>query len=102
MDVMEKLNQEVTVKMPAKFVSAIVKALEDGAIIHIAELQDDEDLTEQSKAYHASILTCYREVHRVFSKINDELFTKDEVRELSETANATLDSIAEAKEARIN
>lgn len=102
MHAIDKLDQDVTLKVPAKYVATLVKALEDGALVHLAELADDEELPERERAFHLSILVCYREVHRVLAKVNDELFTKDDISTLSKAAYATLDGMTGATKGSVN
>lgn len=88
----EKLNQELTVTMPVKYLSAIARALVEAAEIHQAYLKHKSDMTVHERAMRESCILCYGEVYEAVVELLKGKLTDDDVATLQKVALATVES----------
>jgi hypothetical protein len=94
----EKLDQEVAVTMPVKFLSAIVRALMDGAELHQLHLAtDDGEMDPREFMTRAACIKCYGEVFDLMSEAMKQHLSEDDVAVLRQVAEATVNAEAEHK-----
>lgn len=85
----EKLEQEITVTIPVKFLSAIVRSLVDAAELHQTYLaQVEMDLKE--KVTRAACIKCYGEVYDVMHEAMKQVLSEDDIAVLRKVADATV------------
>ena len=91
----EKLDQEVMVTMPVKFLSAIVRSLMDAAELHQIFLRSDLELDKSEVMTRAACIKCYGEVYDVMSKAMKEHLSNDDIAVLRQVAEATVTAATE-------
>jgi hypothetical protein len=91
----EKLDQEVAVTMPVKFLSAIVRSLMDGAELHQIILRSEPDLDPREVMTRAACIKCYGEVFDLMSEAMKQHLSEDDVAVLRQVAEATVNAEVE-------
>lgn len=97
MHAIDKLDQDVTVTMPVKFLSAIVRSLMDAAELHQIYLRSVKDMDSKEILTRASCIKCYGEVFDHMSKAMKEHLSDDDIDVLRKVAEATVIQETEAK-----
>lgn len=93
----DKLEQEATVTMPVKFLSAIVRSLMDAAELHQIFLHSDHDMDQREVMTRAACIKCYGEVFDHMSKAMKEHLSEDDIVVLRQVAEATVNAETEHK-----
>jgi hypothetical protein len=85
----EKLEQEITITMPVKFLSAIVRSLVDAAELHQIHLEQVEmDMKETMTS--VACIKCYGEVYEVMREAMGRALSDDDIDVLRKVADATV------------
>lgn len=92
----EKLDQEVTVTMPVKFLSAIVRSLMDAAELHQLMLSADKNMERGEEITRIACIKCYGEVYDHMAKAMKEHLSNDDIAVLRKVAEATVAAETEA------
>jgi len=88
MDHPEKLlDQEVTLTMPIKFVTAILRATQEAAIFQAIKLAED-DCDENETPIRLAILNCYEEVHKILTEVHDQILKPEDMVRIQKFARA--------------
>ena len=93
----EKIEQEVSVKMPVKFLSTIVRALMDGAELHQIILRSDADIDKREFLTRVACIKCYGEVFELMSKAMNEHLSEEDIVVLRQVGDATVNAEADHK-----
>jgi predicted metal-dependent hydrolase len=93
----EKLDKEVTLTMPVKFVSAIVKALEDAAVFNMMAIKVDDDMDQQELFTRMACIECFKQVHGCMNEVMERELSADDIEVLQKVAMATMVAATEEK-----
>lgn len=88
MDHPEKLlDQEVTISMPIKFVTAILRAMQEAAIYQTMRIADS-DCDEEETPIRIALIRCYEEVYGIMQKVHDEVLKPEDIARIQKFARA--------------
>jgi len=94
MHAVEKLEQDVTITMPVKFLTTIVRSLVDGAELH--QLHLAQATMEQAEfVARAAIIKCYGEVYEHMSEAMGKFLTSEDIEVLRRVATASVTATPE-------
>lgn len=89
MHAVEKLEQDVTLTIPVKFLSAIVRSLVEAAQLHQIHLAQVE-MEQAEFVARAAIIKCYGEVYEHMSETMGKFLTSKDIEVLRRGATASV------------
>lgn len=89
----EKLDQEVTIIVPVKFVSAILRALLEAATLNQLIIRHNEDLDKDELLNRAACISCYGQVHEILKKIEADVLKPEDIEAIREVGTKIRDEI---------
>lgn len=81
------LDREVTLTVPVKFLTAILRATEEGAIFQAMKIVEG-DCNERDIEIRTAIIRCYEEVHNTVLEVHDKVLKPEEIARIQKFARA--------------
>lgn len=81
------LDREVTLTMPVKFITAILRATEEAAIFQAMKMAEG-DCDERDTEIRVAIIKCYEEVHNILLEVHDNVLKPEDIARIQKFARA--------------
>ena len=81
------LDREVTLTMPVKFITAILRATEEAAVFQAMKIGEG-DCDANETPIRIALIRCYEEVHNVLLEVHEKILPPEDISRIQKFARA--------------